>query len=85
MSVVWERGVQSGKIDPMRFVAITSSVAAKIFNCYPRKVTRGCNQPRLHMLTLQGFNTKVSEELHSGQRETSLRLSIVLPELHVKI
>jgi len=37
MSVVWERGVHSGKIDPMRFVAITSATAAKIFNIYPRK------------------------------------------------
>ncbi|VDN34125.1 unnamed protein product [Cylicostephanus goldi] len=37
MSVVWERGVYRGKIDPMKFVSITSSMAAKIFNIYPKK------------------------------------------------
>lgn len=37
MSLVWERGVHSGLLDPCRFVAITSTNAAKIFNIYPQK------------------------------------------------
>lgn len=39
MSVVWEKGVQSSIINPQRFVEITSTNAAKMFNVYPRK---GC-------------------------------------------
>lgn len=37
LSVVWEKGVQGRVISPTKFVAITSTNAAKIFNLYPRK------------------------------------------------
>lgn len=37
LSVVWEKGVHGRVISPSKFVAITSTNAAKIFNLYPKK------------------------------------------------
>ena len=42
LAVLWDAGVNSGKLTPSEFVAITSANAAKLFNIYPRK---GCVAP----------------------------------------
>ncbi len=42
MRVIWDAGVNSGRLTPSEFVAITSANAAKIFNIYPKK---GCIVP----------------------------------------
>ncbi len=37
MSILWDRGVESGMLTPNDFVRVTSQAAAEIFNIYPRK------------------------------------------------
>ncbi len=39
MRVIWDAGVNSGRLTPSEFVAITSANCAKLFNLYPQK---GC-------------------------------------------
>ena len=37
MPVLWTQGVETGRLTPNEFVAVTSTNIAKILNCYPRK------------------------------------------------
>ncbi len=37
MSVIWDAGVNSGRLTPSEFVAITSANTARLFNIYPQK------------------------------------------------
>jgi len=37
LHVLWHLGVNSGRLSPERFVSLTSTAAAKVFNLYPRK------------------------------------------------
>ena len=39
LAVIWHEGVNSGRLTPSEFVAVTSANAARLFNIYPRK---GC-------------------------------------------
>jgi dihydropyrimidinase len=37
LAVIWDAGVNTGRLTPSEFVAITSANCAKLFNIYPRK------------------------------------------------
>ena len=37
MPMLWTHGVETGRLTPDEFVAVTSTNIAKILNCYPKK------------------------------------------------
>lgn len=50
MSIIWEKGVHSGKMDACRFVSVTSSTPAKILNIYPQKVYLDTGKDQIKLL-----------------------------------
>jgi len=66
MAVLWEGGVNSGRLTPSEFVAITSSNTAKLFNIYPQKgsVSAGADAD-LVVWDPQGTKTLSAKTQHS--------------------
>ncbi|PAV91120.1 hypothetical protein WR25_10939 [Diploscapter pachys] len=72
LAVLWENAVRTGRIDPMRFVAVTSSNAAKIFNLYPKKgrIAVGADAD------LVLWDASAKRQLTAGDSQSSVDISI---------
>lgn len=66
LAVIWDAGVNTGRLTPSEFVAITSANTAKLFNIYPRKgcVTAGADAD-LVLWDPQGSKTLSAKTHHS--------------------
>lgn len=66
LAVIWDEGVNTGRLTPSEFVAITSANTAKLFNIYPQKgsVSVGANAD-LVVWDPQGTKTLSAKTQHS--------------------
>jgi dihydropyrimidinase len=66
LAVIWDQGVNTGRLTPSEFVAITSANTAKLFNIYPQKgsVSAGADAD-LVVWDPQGTKTLSAKTQHS--------------------
>ncbi len=72
MMVLWEKGVNAGKITPNEFVALTSTNTARIFNIYPDKGTVAVDADA----DLVIWNPTASKTLSAKTQQSSIEFSI---------
>ena len=66
MAVIWDAGVNTGRLTPSEFVAITSANTARLFNIYPRKGFVGAGADAdLVVWDPQGTKTLSAKTQHS--------------------
>ena len=72
MAVIWDAGVNSGRLTPSEFVAITSANCAKLFNIYPQKglIAEGADAD-LVLWDPQGTKT-ISAKTHHSRNDFNI-------------
>ena len=81
MSVLWDAGVNAGRLTPNEFVRVTSTNAAQIFNLYPRKgaIAAGSDADLVvwdpaatKTITTAGSISRVGYNVFEGRKVTGL-------------
>jgi dihydropyrimidinase len=76
LAVIWDAGVNTGRLTPSEFVAITSANTAKLFNIYPRKGLVGVgadadlvvrDPAATHTLSVKTQHSKGDDNINEGR------------------
>lgn len=86
MSVIWEHGVNTGRLTVNEFVAVTSANTAKIFNIYPKKGTIAVGSDadiivwdpkKKHTISAKTHHQKVDFNIYEGMEITGTNVATI--------
>ncbi|MBE8168573.1 MAG: dihydropyrimidinase [Shewanella sp.] len=87
LTVIWDKGVNTGRITANEFVEFTSTNAAKIFNIYPKKgaIQVGADadlvlwdQHRSKVISVNSQMSKVDFNIYEGMKVTGIPVCTIL-------